>query len=187
MWAGSNVSARRIMATAAAGLALAGCGSGNTTSTGAGTSVASTTVPRSSASHPTSSDGVRAAALAWAHAFLTGTPLDIYNLQGPECLTGVKPTPANIPAAAAALQQERSGLEQHVGMSMAAVQAKITGASVRNVTDTTAEATVEYDLPASVTGNDNWVTYELIDGKWKVQDCRPPFGGSGDSASGSAP
>jgi hypothetical protein len=71
-----------------------------------------------------------------------------------------------------------------LGISTTAIQSKINGVSTRNVTGKTGEAEVRYDLPVAVTGNDNWVTYELVGGKWKVQDCHGPFGGS--SSSGSA-
>ena len=70
---------------------------------------------------------------------------------------------------------------------MAAIQSKIAGVSVRNVTAKTGEAEVRYDLPVAVTGNDDWVTYGLIDGKWKVQDCRAPIGGDSGFSSSAAP
>jgi len=109
-------------------------------------------------------------------------------LQGPECLAGGTPkvTPANLRAAAAELRRERARLAQYAGVSPATIQSKITGVSVRNLAARTGEAEVTYNLPVSVTGNDNWVTYELINGKWKVQDCIAPFGGSSASSSGSA-
>ena len=46
---------------------------------------------------------------------------------------------------------------------------------------------VRYDLPRSVTGNDNWVEYERVDGRWKVADCHAPVGGESTSSYGSAP
>jgi hypothetical protein len=57
---------------------------------------------------------------------------------------------------------------------------------VRNVTDTSGEAEVQYDLPASAVGNDNWVTFERHNGHWKVSDCHAPIGGSSSSSSGTA-
>src|SRR5207253_10353186 len=61
---------------------------------------------------------------------------------------------------------------------------KITRVAVRNVTSTSGEALVEYDLPATVVGNDNWVHYTLHNGRWKVSDCHAPIGGSKISTSG---
>lgn len=58
---------------------------------------------------------------------------------------------------------------------------------VRHVTRSRGEALVEYDLPAAVVGNDNWVTYAMHDGRWKVSDCNAPIGGSSSSGSSTAP
>ena len=141
----------------------------------------------SSTSSPTTS--LKATALAWAHAFLTGTASQQYDLQGPECLSGAKPklTPSNLAVAAADLRKERADIARRYGMSTATMQSKIVGVSVRNVSERTGEAEVRYSLPVAVTGNDNWVTYELVDGKWKVQDCHAPIGGSSESSSSPAP
>jgi hypothetical protein len=109
--------------------------------------------------------------------------MEQYYLQGPDCLTGQKPTQSKIAAATARLDQGRDRIQQRLGISTATIQSKIDGVSTRNVTAKTGEAEVRYDLPVAVTGNDNWVTYELVGGKWKVQDCIPPFGGSSSSSS----
>ena len=61
---------------------------------------------------------------------------------------------------------------------------KISRVVVRNVTSTSGEALVEYDLPATVVGNDNWVSYRVHNGRWKVSDCNAPIGGSKISTSG---
>jgi len=161
-----------------ASIALAGCGSSTSTSSPRATPESSTSIPTGAS--PTAK--LRAAALAWAHAFLTGTVIDQYDLQGPDCLTGVKPTPSKVAAATAELRQERAQLEQRLGVSTATIESKIDGVSTRNVGDKSGEAEVRYDLPVSVTGNDNWVTYQLVGNQWKVQDCHPPFGGSGSSS-----
>jgi len=161
-----------------ASIALAGCGSSTSTSSPRATPESSTSIPTGAS--PTAK--LRAAALAWAHAFLTGTVIDQYDLQGPDCLTGVKPTPSQLAAAAPELRRERAQIERRLGMSTATIQSKIDGVSTRNVSGNTGEAVVRYDLPVSVTGNYNWVTYQLVGGKWKVQDCHAPFGGSGSSA-----
>ena len=128
-------------------------------------------------------DSVRSAALAYARAYLTGTALDLYALQGPQCLTGAEPSPSNEAAANAEVQQMRDALQLRAGLSAQAIQEKITDVSVRNETTTSAEAKVNYALPASVTGNDDWVTYERLNGAWKVQDCHPPFGTSSSKVS----
>ena len=54
---------------------------------------------------------------------------------------------------------------------------KISRVAVRNVTSTSGEALVNYDLPATVVGNYNWVTYTVHNGRWKVSDCHAPIGG----------
>jgi hypothetical protein len=60
---------------------------------------------------------------------------------------------------------------------------KINGVALRNVTSSSGDALVEYDLPAKVVGNDNWVNYAIHDGRWKVSDCHAPIGGSSSSGS----
>ena len=129
------------------------------------------------------SGDLRKTALAYAQAYLTGTALQQYEFQGPACRTGVKPTPQTIAAAAVFLRRQRAEMQRRYGMSTSTIQSRIAGVSVRNVGRTTGEAEVRYDLPVAITGNDNWVTYGLADGKWKVQDCHPPFGGNSSQAS----
>jgi len=58
---------------------------------------------------------------------------------------------------------------------------------VRNVTATTGEAEVQYDLPRSVVGNDNWVEFRLENGRWKVSNCHAPIGGESSSSTASSP
>ena len=62
---------------------------------------------------------------------------------------------------------------------------KNTRVVVRNVTSTSGEALVEYDLPATVVGNDNWVSYTVHNGRWNVSDGHAPIGGSKISKTGS--
>jgi hypothetical protein len=123
--------------------------------------------------------GLRAAGLAWAKAYLTGTPEAIAALQGPEC-AGRGITPANRSAAVAEVEHLREGIKRFTGVSPNEI--KIRGVRTRNVTATSGEAEVEYALPQAATGNDNWVTYELRQGQWKIADCGPPIGGSSVSA-----
>jgi hypothetical protein len=122
---------------------------------------------------------LRATALAWAHAFLVGSASDIKALQGPEC------TPPTGTTAAAStvwlyLHGMRAEMQTHLGRPLDKVT--IRTVLVRNMTATTGDALVEYDLPAAVVGNDNWVTYAVHAGRWKVADCRAPIGGESTAA-----
>jgi hypothetical protein len=85
------------------------------------------------------------------------------------------------------LRTERAVMRKYYGRPLDKI--KITRVVVRNVTSTTGEALVEYDLPSAVVGNDNWVSYTVHDGRWKVSDCHAPIGGSSSSksSSGSSP
>jgi hypothetical protein len=73
-------------------------------------------------------------------------------------------------------------MQKHFGGSLDKI--RITGVTVRNVTGTSGEALVDYDLSARVVGNDNWVEYTIHEGRWKVSDCHAPIGGESSSASG---
>jgi hypothetical protein len=148
-------------------------------STVAGTSVSSPSSTVPSSEQPKT---VQEAARAWAKAYLTGTADDLRAMQGPECLSGVPAlTAKNEALAAAQLRQMRADLEHNLGVSLASI--KVTGVRVRNVTVTSGEAEVQYNFPTSVIGNDNWVTYELHGGSWKVADCDGPIGRNGSSGS----
>jgi hypothetical protein len=59
---------------------------------------------------------------------------------------------------------------------------KIRAVAVRDVTASSGDALVEYALPASIVGNDNWVNYAIHAGRWKVADCHAPIGGESTSA-----
>lgn len=139
-----------------------------------------TTKATSSSTAPRS---LRAAALAWSNAFLTGTPDDILALDGPQCRPATSST-INARAAAAELQQLRDQIQLRTGLAPDAI--KIRGVLTRNVTANRGEAEVQYDLPQSVAGNDNWVTYEVHEGQWKVADCNAPIGGNSSSKSSTA-
>jgi hypothetical protein len=138
-----------------------------------------TATPTSGAA-PTS---LEAAALAFARAYLTGTPDDILALQGPECLTSTRrPTQKQERETAKELARMRARLGQRLGVATSAI--KFRGVRVRNVTATRGEAEVEYALPkSSAVGNYNWVEWRQYAGKWKVADCHPPIGGNSDSGS----
>ncbi|MDP9335262.1 MAG: hypothetical protein M3Q30_18425 [Actinomycetota bacterium] len=127
------------------------------------------------------STSLKATAIAWAHAFLVGSLDDIKALQGPEC-TDHGGTTLPIPTVSQYLRGERTVMQKYLGRPLDKI--KISGVALRNVTSSSGEALVEYDLPASVVGNDNWVSYTIHDGRWKVSDCHAPIGGSSSSKSG---
>jgi hypothetical protein len=131
-----------------------------------------------------SSGSLQATAVAWAHAFLVGSLDDIKALQGPECADQSGTT---LPTRAVNeyLLAERALMAKHLGRPLDKI--KIKSVAIRNVTSTSGDALVEFDLPANVVGNDNWVSYAIHDGRWKVSDCHAPIGGSSSSASGSSP
>ena len=71
-------------------------------------------------------------------------------------------------------------MQSHFGRPLRAIKIRVV--VVRDVTATTGDALVEYDLPAAVVGNDNWVSYAVHSGRWKVADCRAPIGGESTPA-----
>ena len=123
--------------------------------------------------------GLRAAANAWANAFLTGTVSDITGMEAPACQV-----PGNAGVASSDLQAMRTRMERHFGIALTSV--RVTAVQLRNVTSTSGEAEVEYDLSPSLAGDDNWVTYGYQDGQWKVTDCHAPIGGQSSSSSTSS-
>lgn len=125
--------------------------------------------------------GLRAAATTWSNAFLTGTVADIRSMEGASCHS----TPTVSPTAVETyLRGMRAAMEHHLGAALGSI--RITGVQVRNVTATTGDAEVHYALPATVVGNDNWVSYGYQDGQWKVTNCHAPIGGESTSTSASA-
>ena len=125
--------------------------------------------------------GLRAAARAWSEAFLTGTVADIRNMEGASCLSG---TPTYSRAFLEAYPKRmRAEMAHYLGVPLGSI--RITGVRVRNATATRGEAEVEYALPASVVGNDNWVTYRFQEGQWKETNCHAPIGGESQSSKAS--
>ena len=122
--------------------------------------------------------GLRDAARAWSHAFLTGTVADIRSMEGSSCLSTPTANPMMVDAY---LKGMRAAMEHHLGVPLGSIRIK--GIRVRNVTVTSGDAEVQYALPASAVGNDNWVTYGYQDGQWKVTNCHAPIGGESSSAS----
>ena len=76
-------------------------------------------------------------------------------------------------------------MQEHIGVPLDHI--RVLGVQVRQATATSGQAEVEYDLPASVVGNDNWVTYQVQNGHWKETNCHAPIGGESQSASASIP
>jgi hypothetical protein len=126
--------------------------------------------------------GLRAAAVAWAHAVFTGTVADIKGMEGSQCRSGPHYSPTVLNEY---LRGMRSGLQRTLGTPLGLI--RIIGVQTRNVTATTGDADVLYALPAAVVGNDNWVTYGYQHGKWRVTSCHYPIGGESVSSSASTP
>ena len=82
------------------------------------------------------------------------------------------------------LGEMRAEMERFTRVPLASI--RVNGVHVRNVTATTGDAEVQYDLPPSSVGNDNWVTYGYQNGQWKVTNCHAPIGGESTSSSASA-
>lgn len=125
---------------------------------------------------------LEATARAWARAFLVGSVDDIHALQGPECKNDSGTT---IPVSTVNLYVRglRAAVEKRLGRRPDRIA--VIRVDTRNVTSTTGEALVVYDLPPSIVGNDNWVSYAVHDGRWKVADCHAPILGSSSSKSSS--
>jgi hypothetical protein len=99
-------------------------------------------------------------------------------MQGPECTSDAPKYSAEF--LDNYLRAERLVMGRHFGRSLDKV--RIRGVRIRNVTSTTGEAEVVYDLPESKVGNDNWVLYRLHDGRLKVANCNAPIGGESSGA-----
>jgi len=117
---------------------------------------------------------LRAAAVAWAKAWLTPVPAEIYEMS-PQCGPHATTTLSQRD-----LAKYREDIRREFGVNPIA---RIRGVLTRNVTASSGEAEVQYDLPVSVVGNDNWVTYERSGDQWKVADCIGPIGGFLSSSS----
>jgi hypothetical protein len=150
-----------------------GCSSGHGTATAP--SVRTMALPPAGAS----TAALQATALAWAHAFLVGSTDDIRALQGPECAPDSGTTIA-VATVSMYLRGLRAELQTHLGRPLDKITVR--RVAVRDVTATTGDALVEYDLPAAVVGNDNWVGYAVHAGRWKVADCHAPIGGESTAA-----
>lgn len=129
----------------------------------------------------TTTADLQATATAWAKAFLVGSVDDMKALEGPECASQDETTVAPR-IVAAYLKGMRAGLRAHIGRDLDEI--RIVRVETRNVTSTTGDALVIYDLPRDKVGNDNWVSYAVHGGRWKVADCHAPIAGSSSSSAG---
>lgn len=110
--------------------------------------------------------------------FLTGTVASIRSMEGAPCLSTPTVSPAVVEGY---LKAQRVEMERYLGVPLASIRIK--GVQVRDATATTGDAEVQYALPASVVGNDNWVSFGYEDGRWKVTNCHAPIGGESSSTS----
>lgn len=135
---------------------------------------ATTLTSTGSSSSPTdkTSAGLRATAMAWSRAFLTGTVADIQAMEGVECRTGPRYSSSFL---ASYLRASRVQEERYLVQSLGSI--RVVGVLTRNITSTSGEAEVTYDLPVTKAGNDNWVLYRYEGGIWKVANCNVPIGG----------
>jgi hypothetical protein len=133
---------------------------------------------------PESMSKLRAAAVAWAKAFLSGSARQFRSLQGPECVSTTRTT-LPLPAVAAYLHGLRVLMSKQVGTPVGRIE--IRDVELRNVTANRGEAQVVYDLPISKAGNDNWVEFTVHRGRWMVSDCKAPIFGHSSSANASSP
>jgi hypothetical protein len=102
-------------------------------------------------------------------------------MEGPSCLSTHTFSPTEEKDD---LRAQRAEMEHYLGVPLSSI--RITGVQVRDVTSTSGDAEVDYALPASVVGNDNWVSYAYQDGQWKVANCQAPIGGQSSSPSASS-
>ena len=80
---------------------------------------------------PAPPSGLREAALQWSKAFLTGSPHDIFDMEGPECLSDTTTTFSE-KVAENYLKGERAVMRRHFGVDLAALTNH--GVEVRNFT-----------------------------------------------------
>ena len=125
------------------------------------------------ASTPTAHDAtsIEAGARGYAEAILHGTAREVNDSISSTCRN---------PATDAGLAALRDSTSASRGLSFDALH--IVSIETRNVTATDGEAWVHLDLSPELEGNDNWLTYAVEGGLWKLTDCgQLPFGRSGSS------
>lgn len=111
---------------------------------------------------------LKQSALRYARVTLSGGFTELEATLSHECHSTDHVTPQNLPLA-------RALWERQIGVSFAMI--RITGVGVRDVTKRSAQAEVHYNTPKA--GNDNWVTFVVNSGHWKVGgQCATPIGNS---------
>ncbi len=131
---------------------LAGCGGGTSSSSNDGSSIES---------------GAR----SYTEAVLRGTAQDVNASTSTTCTHR---------ATDAALVAVRDTFGTRTGIALDTLH--IISVETRDVTADSGEAWVHVNLPRDIEGNDNWLTYSVEDGRWKLTDCgHIPFGYNGSS------
>jgi hypothetical protein len=172
-------------ALAVAAVVVAGsCGGSSRTS---GTTTTTAMVARTAAQTiilPTQ-DGLRAAAITYANAFLTGSYRDLIKVLDPTCVPKGAALNTRIGLGNAEFRHFRQLVKQHTGIDAAKIQ--IRTVDVSNYQGKTGEAQAQYGLPVAVEGNDNWNSYAYSGGRWHVAGCdmKFPMGGQGSGKSAS--
>ena len=128
-----------------------------------------------------SAAGLQAAAAAYATAWLTGSSDDLIAILDPACTKEVN---AGSTFVYVMLRRFRLLVKQHTGVTASDI--KVGSVNIRNFRfGRSGGAEVQYDLPASIAGNDNWNTYGFSGGQWHYEGCAlgPPIGGFSESSS----
>jgi hypothetical protein len=133
---------------------------------------------------PKSTSELRAAAIAWARVFLTGTLHELRSMQGPECRPATTRSTLPLSVQDAYFRALRLSMRHYAGRALSKI--RILDVEMRNVTATRGEAQVVYDLPISKVGNDNWVEFTVHRGRWLVSDCKAPIGGNSSASTDSS-
>jgi hypothetical protein len=158
-----------------------GVASADDSSSGSGSTPGVTTTTATRATRA-STAGLRAAAIAWAEAYLTGSAKDIRRLEGPECTGATTTTSLPEAVVVAYLRNLRAAMRRQLGRPLDRI--RVRGVQLRNATLDRGEAQVLYDLPQSKVGNDNWVEFTVHDRRWKVSNCQAPILGRSTSTAG---
>jgi hypothetical protein len=173
---GSRATCRAIAGFAIGIVIVAGCGGNAETVATPVDSVSATTTTIAGPS-PQEVNDLRATAIASAEAWLTGTLHDIVAARHGGCGSPEVPAPdVDDPSWAPMIRTMRANFEHQMGVSFASIT--IRGVLLRSLTATSGEADVQYDLPDSVAGNDNWIRYKFNGVEWTPIDCFPPIGGT---------
>lgn len=113
---------------------------------------------------------LQAAASAYNEAILRGTSSDVNAFLSSSC---------SVPVTDAELADMRTVL-QPFGSSGNPPALQVVSIDTRDVTTTSGDALVHLNLPSGAEGNDNWLSFIVEGGRWRLAGCaRLPFGGFG--------